>query len=233
VSPVLPSLLLFARAPSAGRAKTRLAPALGEEGAARLYHAFLEDAARTFGSSMAWSPVLRADPDPTSPELVALFSRRWRVMSQGRGTLGARLAAAFCEEFRRGVPSAVAIGSDHPALSRRRVEVAFERLASGRQAVLVPAEDGGYCAIGLRSDAPVGEVFRDIPWSGPDVLETTVGRLSGAGLRFELLPGAYDVDRPADLDRLRADLASRDPSEADFPSATAAALAFMEARGAR
>jgi hypothetical protein len=221
-----PSLIVFARGPEAGRVKTRLAPALGPEGAARLYRAFLEDAARAYGPPADWSAVLCADGDPEASGLRALFPLPWRLTRQTEGDLGARLAAAFREEFRRGVGSAVAVGSDHPALSRRRLEEVFGLLEAGHQAAAIPAEDGGYCAIGLRRDAPVQEVFREIPWSSPQVLGVTLERLAGAGLRMALLPGSYDVDRPEDLARLRRDVAAWDPEEPDFPAATAAALSL-------
>ncbi|MGE5277586.1 MAG: TIGR04282 family arsenosugar biosynthesis glycosyltransferase [Acidobacteriota bacterium] len=232
MAPVPPSLLLFARAPQVGRVKTRLTPAIGAAGAALLYRAFLEDAARTYGFPASWSPVLWADPDPGDPGLAALFGSPWRVHAQPEGDLGARLAAAFREEFARGSPAAVAVGSDHPALPRRRIEEVFERLDSGLEAALIPAEDGGYCAIGLRVGTPVEEVFREIPWSSAEVLSATLGRLSRIGLRFELLPGSFDVDRPEDLARLRAEVDARDPSEPDYPSATAVALASLGRRGA-
>jgi rSAM/selenodomain-associated transferase 1 len=212
--------------------KTRLAPALGEAGAALLYRAFLEDAARCYGSRASWSRVLCAEPDPSVPPLPELFGPPWRGQRQAEGDLGARLAAAFAEEFRRGAPAALAVGSDHPALARRRIEEVFSLLGAGERAVLIPAEDGGYCVIGLDREAPVDEVFRDIPWSSCDVLEVTLERLAGAGLSSRLLPASYDVDRPEDLVKLRADVASRDPSEPDYPSATAEALATLARGGA-
>lgn len=225
-----PSLLLFARAPEIGRVKTRLTPALGAAGAARLYRAFLEDAARSYGCPAPWSGVLCADPDPDAPAFAGLFAPAWRGQRQAEGDLGTRLAAAFREEFGRGAPAALAVGSDHPALARRRLEEVFGRLACGQEAALIPAEDGGYCAIGLRAGAPVEEVFRDVPWSSARVLAVTLERMAGAGLRFCVLPASYDVDRPEDLVRLRAEVAARDPSEPDYPSATALALDAL-ARG--
>ena len=70
-------------------------------------------------------------------------------------------------------------------------------------------------------------MFRDIPWSTPATLETTLDRLREEGLSFALAAPTYDVDRPEDLDRLRSDLARRDPAEEDYPRATSAALALL------
>ncbi len=220
----LPRLVLFARAPRAGEVKTRLAPLLTEQGAARLYRAFLEDAAQAYLEPEAWEAVLAADPDADDPVFVELFGAPWRRQSQASGDLGARLASAFEREFAGGAPRVLAVGSDHPALRRRLVEEAFGLLARGCQAVVIPAEDGGYCAIGLALGAGFREVFRDIPWSSSSVLDVTLERIGSAGLRLTVLPAAYDVDRPEDVGRLRRDLASRDPTAPDYPRPTAKLL---------
>ena len=224
MSDPLPTLLLFARAPIHGQVKTRLVPPLTAAAALGLYRAFLEDAARIYRPSEAWSATLLAEPDPDHPELVRLFGPPWRRAAQARGGLGTRLATSFRDAFAAGAAAAVAVGSDHPALARRGVREAFARLAAGAGAVVVPAADGGYCAIGLTAGAPVDEVFREVPWSSPETFAVTRERIEGAGLELAVLESAYDVDRPEDLDRLRQDLASRDPAEEDFPAATARAL---------
>ncbi len=218
--------MLFARAPVPGSVKTRLAKLLAPEGAARLYRAFLEDASRAYVDD-AWRPVLYADPDPDEPALASIFSLPWRREAQAPGDLGDRLTDAFRRELSRGAPAVLAVGSDHPALPRRSLRRMFDALASGEDAALIPAHDGGYCAIAL-SRRPVPEdVFRDIPWSSPATLEATLERMRSARLRVALLEPAYDVDRPEDLARLRRDLADRDPAEDDYPRATAAALAAV------
>jgi len=223
----LPSLLLFARTPAAGRIKTRLVPPLSEEDALRLYLAFLEDAAAISLAPGRWVSMLEAEPDPDDPALAALFPPPWRRRKQAPGDLGERLAAAFEREFSSGAPSAVAVGSDHPALERRLLEEAFARLALGSDVAIIPAEDGGYCAIGLAAGVPVREVFFEIPWSTSLVLSATRKRLAAIGLREAVLEPAYDVDRPEDLDRLRRDLARRDPEARDYPHATARLLGSL------
>lgn len=225
----LPSLILFARTPILGAVKTRLTPALSPEGALALYVAFLEDAARVYGSSPRWQPVLAADPEPADPELARLFAAPWRRQGQGPGDLGARLARAFEAERARGVCAVLAIGADHPALAPGQTARAFDAIAAGHDAAVVPAEDGGYCAIALGPRASPGQVFRDIPWSTSQVLAVTRERLDAAGLLLATLETAYDVDCAEDLDRLRRDLARRDPGAADFPVATARALAALDA----
>jgi rSAM/selenodomain-associated transferase 1 len=223
-----PSLVLFARVPRLGLVKTRLAPRVSPAGALALYRAFLEDASRTYGSSGDWTPVLAAEPDPDDPDLAALFPAPWRRESQGNGDLGDRLTSAFTREFSGGAPAVLAVGSDHPALDSSTLGRALGLLASGRaRAAAVPAEDGGYCAIAFSPDAPWRDAFRGVPWSTGDVLAVTAGRLAAQGVELALLPPGYDVDRPEDLDRLRRDLASRDPESPDFPRATARALELL------
>ena len=226
-----PALLLFARAPRIGLVKTRLHPALGAEGATRLYAAFLADAARAYAPPALWTPVLCADEELECSDLTARFPAAWRRSPQTRGDLGDRLTAAFESAFAWGAPAAVAVGADHPALPRRDLERLLARLGSGCEACLIPADDGGYCAIGLGPAVPPGEVFHGVPWSSADVLRETLLRLAALGTRYALLSPLYDVDRPEDLRRLAADLASRDPQEPDYPRETAAALEAFGVRG--
>ena len=121
----------------------------------------------------------------------------------------------------------LAVGSDHPALRRHLVEEAFELLTGACEAVVIPAKDGGYCAVGLVPSAPLRELFDNIPWSSSWVLEETLGRMRSARLRVTLLPESYDIDRPEDIGRLRQDLALRDPAAPDYPRATARVLAAL------
>lgn len=116
-------------------------------------------------------------------------------------------------------------------MAKRHLEEAFARLELGGKAVIIPAEDGGYCAIGLAAGVPVREVFLEIPWSTPFVLSATRKRLAALGLEEAVLEPTYDVDRPEDLDRLRRDLARRDPEGRDYPRATGRLLeSLAEAR---
>jgi rSAM/selenodomain-associated transferase 1 len=218
-------LLLFARAPVQGKVKTRLVPPLTVPVALRLYQAFLEDAARIYRVPELWEAVLEAEPGPEHPELVRLFSPPWRLEAQRAGDLGQRLEDAFARAFARGSGAAVAVGADHPALPRTRIEESFRRLAEGNDATLIPADDGGYCAVGLSAEAPLAEVFREIPWSTPSTLEVTRTRMQRAGLSVAVLPASYDIDQPEDLARLRDDLFSRDATASDYPVCTARVLA--------
>ena len=228
----LPSLILFARSPRLGAVKTRLSPPLSPRQVLALYAAFLEDAAGAYGSSAEWVPVLAAEPDAGDPALARIFTPPWRRERQAPGDLGVKLSAAFASEFACGAPSVLAVGSDHPALSSGRIRETFHAVAGGADAAVVPAEDGGYCAIALSRRVDPGAVFRGVSWSTPRALAETVSNLAAGGWTVRTLAPSYDVDRPDDLNRLRADLEGRDAAAPDFPAATARALRKL-AREAR
>jgi rSAM/selenodomain-associated transferase 1 len=220
------TLMLFARAPVAGGVKTRLAGVLGFDGATRLYRAFLEDAARIYANG-PWEPVLYAEPDPEEPSLAAIFGAPWRREAQVEGDLGRRLSQAFRAERSRGAPAVLAVGSDHPALERASLVALFEAVRRDRDAAVIPARDGGYCAIALSAGVDPSAAFDGIPWSSADTLAATLERMGRRGVGVAVLDPGYDVDRPEDLERLRLDLARRDPKEDDYPHSTAVALAEL------
>jgi len=193
-------ILVFAKAPVPGQVKTRLIPALGPEGAARLYRQMVEHA---LGSAAAAGPgpvELWCVPDDTDPFLRECAGRHGAVLRVQRGRdVGERMADALATALKSGA-RAVLVGSDCPALDARRLVEAFTALEEV-EAVFNPAEDGGYMLVGLRR--PLPEVFRDIPWSGPEVMERTRERLRALGVGWRELPPLWDVDRPEDLERLR------------------------------
>lgn len=215
--------MVFGRLPEPGRAKTRLAPALGEKGAAALYGAFLAD-------TLELCRGVEAELElwvPRRPGARSVLRRRHpdlRIRGQPEGGLGERLRAAFDSAFGAGSARALVVGSDHPTLPRRHVEEAFEAL--GRADVCFgPTPDGGYWAAGVRRDAwpGAGELFDDVPWSTPHVLRATLDRAAEAGLEAHRVSTWYDVDEPRDLDRLRGDVRPG--------SATARALKRLEETG--
>ena len=99
-------------------------------------------------------------------------------------------------------PTVILVGADCPLLEARHLASAFDWLQQGEDAVLGPAEDGGYVLLGLRRVNRA--LFRDIPWGGDQVLALTRQRLAQLGWRWRELEPLWDLDRPADLDRLGA-----------------------------
>jgi glycosyltransferase A (GT-A) superfamily protein (DUF2064 family) len=131
------------------------------------------------------------------------------------------MVRAFAQAFAKGSGAAAILGADAPTLPPERVEETFERLEAGADAVIVPASDGGYVMIGLRGPHP--EIFVDVAWGTGTVALSTRVRAKVAGLRLEETAPWHDVDLPADLDRLAAEVA-RDPLRAP---ATARAIARL------
>jgi len=186
-------LLVFARAPVAGQAKTRLIPALGAEGATQLHGRLVRRALEAASGSGAGSVELWCAPD-CSHEFLQDCRRSFgcRLQPQPDGDLGQRMRTAL----EAGLP-AVLLGSDAPGLTADNIRTAADALVWGNDCVLVPALDGGYVLIGLAVPAP--RLFEGIGWGGPDVLEQTRRRCMQLGLRFVELPACPDIDRPEDL----------------------------------
>lgn len=195
----MPRILVFAKAPEPGQVKTRLVPRLGEAGAARL-HARLTELAVRRAVEAARGPVELWCAPGTEHPLFARCARDARVSLhvQPSGTLGDRMAAAARACLASG-DAAVLIGTDAPALTVDRLRAACDRL-HGRDAVLIPAEDGGYVLLGLRRYA--SPLFEDIDWGTGSVYAQTVVRLGTLGWSWTALEPCWDVDRPEDIDRL-------------------------------
>ena len=119
-----------------------------------------------------------------------------RLRPQGRGDLGERMLRAL-----RRHPGAVLIGSDCPALRPADLRAAARALRGGADAVLAPAEDGGYALIGVRRAART--LFDGVDWGSARVLAQTRRRLRRLGWRWTELRTVWDVDRPEDVLRLR------------------------------
>lgn len=188
---------IFAKAPRPGFAKTRLIPALGAFGAARLQRRLT---LRTIATASRFSPngvTLWCAPD-TRARFFRALARRYAIelATQSDGELGERMHRAFVAH---GGPLLL-IGTDCPALTGHHLVAAEEALRNGNDAVFIPAEDGGYVLVGLRCPCP--EAFRDIAWSTAHVMAQTRQRLRDAGLRWKELDPLWDIDRPADLARL-------------------------------
>ena len=196
------AVVVFARAPRAGATKTRLIPALGAEGAARLHARMVEHAVRTAADASVGPVTLACAPDAAHPLFSALAEETGCALeTQAPGDLGARMHAALSAALRT-APAAILIGSDCPSLTAACLADAAARLLAGDDVVLGPALDGGYVLVGCRQPRPA--LFRDIPWGGPEVLARSRDRLREAGLRWSELAARGDIDEPGDLVRLPA-----------------------------
>jgi rSAM/selenodomain-associated transferase 1 len=192
------AVAVLAKAPLAGFAKTRLIPVLGADGAAVLQARLTERAAATACTAAIGPVTLWATPDETHPAFQALCAHLDIALArQGDGDLGARMLAAVAAANGPGL----VIGTDCPALTSGHLRTAADILRGGADAVVVPAEDGGYVLIGMRRAEPA--LFCDMCWSTPDVMGETRQRLRQLGLSWQEPVTLWDVDVPADLARLR------------------------------
>jgi rSAM/selenodomain-associated transferase 1 len=180
----LAHLLVIAKAPVPGRSKTRLCPPCTPEQAAALAEAALADtlAAAAETPCAGRTLVLDGPPGDWLPD-------RFEVVPQSGGGLGERLAAAFSQ---RDEPTLL-IGMDTPQVGPDLLGEAIEQLERpGVDAVLGPAEDGGFWAIGLR--APRSAAFEGVPMSSPWTGACQLNRLHRLGLTVRELPTLRDVD---------------------------------------
>ena len=194
-------LLVFAKAPRPGMAKTRLIPLLGAEGAALLQAGLTRWTIET-GLASGIGPVeLWCAPDRGDPFFAAL-QRRYGVSlhDQRDGDLGQRMlhAAQDCIA-RSGMP--IIVGTDCPGIGRMTLCQARDALRMGHDAVVIPAADGGYVLIGLARAAP--ELFSGLDWGGPEVMAQTRQRLMDLRYRFRLFDPLPDLDRPEDCIRFQ------------------------------
>ena len=192
------ALIIFAKAPVAGFAKTRLIPALGAQGAAALAHKLLDHAVTQALAASCDQVDLCATPDATHPafqRLAAHSQGKLQLSLQGEGDLGQRMDRALTKALRHH-GRAIVIGTDAPQLDACAIEAAAQAL-SDHDAVFVPALDGGYALIGLTRAHPY--LFTDMPWSTPQVMVETRSRAKQAGLRWKELAPVADIDEPVDL----------------------------------
>jgi rSAM/selenodomain-associated transferase 1 len=194
-------VIVFAKAPRPGAVKTRLIPALGAAGAARLHERLVDRTLATVAAAGLGPLELCADP-AGDPFLAARAAAHGAALAeQGSGDLGARMQRAFARVLAQ-APAAILVGSDCPALTPAHLREASHALATG-DVVIGPAEDGGYVLIGLARVHP--SLFEGIAWGGPEVLAQTRARLAALGWRAAELDPLWDVDRPEDLVRLAGD----------------------------
>jgi rSAM/selenodomain-associated transferase 1 len=169
---------------------------LGADGAARLQARLISV---TIETALAAGPVtLWAAPDDTH----AIFRQcapRVQLARQAAGDLGARMLAAVAAN----AGPIVVIGTDCPALTVDHLRTAAALLRDGIDVVINPTDDGGYALIGLNSAQP--GLFADMDWSTPTVMAETRRRLAQLNLSWREPARLWDVDTPADLDRMRAE----------------------------
>lgn len=190
-------LAILAKAPTPGKAKTRLVPALGKEEAARLHERLLRQTlAMALETTACRRITLWTALDHRHPLFLELAERYGIALRpQPEGDLGERMyhALACMEE------PGLLIGSDCPALTPELLHRCHAAL-EGSDAVLLPAEDGGYALIGLKRADP--RLFTDMAWGTQSVMAQTRERIAELGWHMACPAVVWDVDRPEDLKRV-------------------------------
>jgi rSAM/selenodomain-associated transferase 1 len=201
-------IVIFAKAPVPGRVKTRLIPALGEIGAARLAHKMLQATVKEAIAANLSIPELCVDPHPLDAAWQEFLpAEHLRVTAQGDGELGERLARAAKRSTLLG-EHVLLIGTDCPGLDRGRLRAAALALEA-HDAFLHPTEDGGYALLGLRRFDP--SLFEGIAWSTDRVAAETIARIEALGWSVAIGETLRDVDEPEDLPHVCHPRKSGDP----------------------
>jgi uncharacterized protein len=190
------AILIFVRAPVAGRVKTRLAREIGAEAALRVYRRLAEHAVTRARAADGASLRIHVTPAEAGDAVRAWLGEGAQYLPQADGDLGERMRLAFEAAFAAGFRRVAIIGSDLPDLSSEILRSAFALLDT-HAAVLGPARDGGYYLLGMREMIP--GIFDGVPWSTPAVLDATRARLRAAGASVAMLETLADVDEAADL----------------------------------
>jgi len=194
-------IAVFARAPTPGQAKTRLIPRLGPLAAARLQQQLTERAlARARAVPGARVTLWTTAPADDAIARVTADTVGATVRAQCGDDLGARMAHAFANTLDGRRPMLL-IGTDCPAQTVDDLRAALMALRDA-DAVVQPAEDGGYVLIGMKAPWPV--LFSAIAWGSDQVLAATRARAGAHGVRLAELPPSWDLDRSEDLDRALA-----------------------------
>ena len=231
------AIAVMAKAPQAGRSKTRLCPPLRAGQAAALSAAFLRDMTGKIAVAARTVPVqgfvahADAGSEPLFEGLLAagtgfiLADGVTDAVPAAIGGLGRCLLQAIQAMLDQGFGAACVLNSDSPTLPAAVLEqTARALLAPGDRVVLGPAEDGGYYLLGVK--AAHAALFAEIAWSTDGVAAATRARARGLGLEIVEMPLWYDVDDRASLDRLIADVGGDGPDGGEAP-ATATALRRM------
>jgi len=193
-------LIIFVKAPRPGFVKTRLAKVIGADSASIAYNKLVTTLVNRL--SALEDVELRFSTSDAAVEIAPWLCPAWTTAPQGGGDLGERLRRAFDHAFAAACQRVTIIGSDCPDITERAILDSWSLLA-GHDAVLGPANDGGYWLIALKAPAP--ELFTKIDWSTPEVLKQTLANLTRTERSCHLLRELRDIDTAHDWNRFLAE----------------------------
>jgi len=190
-------LLFFIKNPEKGKVKTRLASAVGDKAAVKLYKRFLLEMLFTLNGG-TFIFYLCFSPESPLSSLKDWLGDHYLFMPQAGEDLGERMKNGFAEAFSMNFKRVVLIGSDIPDLPLEFIEEAFTSLQA-KDAVIGPSLDGGYYLIGFKKETFSPRVFERIRWSTESVFEKTLEVLQQQRLTVHTLQPLRDIDTVGDL----------------------------------
>ena len=193
-------LIIFSKAPDAGKVKTRLIPALGTLGATQLHQRMSQHIIDRMQQTQLCDLELQCHPDSKHPFFVNLLNHYCIELNKQHGDdLGQRMSSAINAALVN-YKYAIIIGTDAPAIDEAYIAGAIDHLKSGIDLVLGPAEDGGYVLIGLSKPAP--GLFAGVDWGTQNVLKQSIEKARQAKLSIKQLDTRWDIDIADDLQQL-------------------------------
>ncbi len=185
------ALIIFTRNPELGKVKTRLASAVGEESALRIYKFLVKHTVEITKDLHVDKYVFYSENihknDFWDPDI-------FRKKLQSGSDLGERMKNAFSEIFSIGYQMAIIIGSDMFNWEKKDLIVAFDTLQN-HQFAIGPAKDGGYYLLGMKEPYP--KLFENKNWGSHTILEQTLDDLTGKD--YILLQERNDIDYYEDI----------------------------------
>lgn len=198
----------MAKVPLAGNVKTRLLPVLSPDDCAAFAGNLLADAVEKAADQQN-KLIISYAPEGRTGYFDDLSERHDLILIPQKGTdLGEKMFNAFDFAFSLRLDSAVMIGTDSPTFPAAYFGRSHAFLENGADAVLGKTLDGGFYLIGLR--VLKRGIFEKVDWSSAETFDQTATNIKNLGLKLALIPEWFDVDRPADLERLKKDL-TEDP----------------------
>ena len=200
------AIIIMTKVPFAGNVKTRMQPFLSEMQSEELATALLKDAEQKvintpYASIIAYSPANLLKP------LKAILQHYHLLIDQAGKDLGDRMMNAFRFGFSKDFDAIVMIGTDSPTFPAESIDEAFEQLENDRDLVLGESKDGGFYLIGLRRS--YSDLFEGVNWESNDTFRYTLRNAERLGMCGGLVVPWYDVDLPADLERLKDELTKK------------------------
>ncbi len=199
-----------------GRVKSRIAVETGKEKALSIYLQLLEHVFNQFNHSSSFDICCYSD-QPEHIFFDRYKSHGIKLFQQNGEDLGQRMYGALVNEINDS-SSVVLIGSDCPAINKAVIEDAFQKLSSGCQSVIAPADDGGYVLIGFSKIVFTGiecslsrQVFENIDWGTEKVFQQTIEVFENLNVKACHLEMMADIDTFADYQKWQTGLNNQDP----------------------